>query len=71
MYQVICHGCSGKGWVDSLYAVPPGPTICPLCKGSGLPEYKTSLTCSEESLDLELSRVREKTLSIYSTFDKV
>jgi hypothetical protein len=27
-----CYGCDGKGWVDSKHL---GPTICPICKGSG------------------------------------
>ena len=27
-----CHGCNGKRWVDSVYK---GPTICPICKGTG------------------------------------
>ena len=27
-----CHGCGGKGWVDSQYK---GPAVCPLCGGSG------------------------------------
>jgi len=27
-----CHGCNGKGWVDSQYK---GPSICPLCNGKG------------------------------------
>ena len=27
-----CHGCGGKGWVDSQYK---GPVVCPLCGGSG------------------------------------
>ena len=27
-----CYGCEGKGWVDSKHT---GPTICPICKGSG------------------------------------
>lgn len=28
-----CHGCDGRGWVDSQAA--GGPTICPICNGSG------------------------------------
>jgi hypothetical protein len=27
-----CYGCEGKGWVDSKHL---GPTVCPICKGSG------------------------------------
>lgn len=27
-----CHGCRGKGWVDSQYK---GAMICPICLGSG------------------------------------
>lgn len=28
----ICHGCGGKGWVDSQYK---GAVLCPVCDGSG------------------------------------
>ena len=28
----LCHGCKGLGWVDSQHF---GPTVCPICKGSG------------------------------------
>lgn len=31
-YEKQCHGCEGKGWVDSKYT---GPNICPICRGSG------------------------------------
>jgi hypothetical protein len=27
-----CHGCNGKGWVDSVYK---GAMVCPVCNGSG------------------------------------
>lgn len=27
-----CHGCEGRGWVDSKVI---GPTLCPICKGEG------------------------------------
>jgi hypothetical protein len=27
-----CHGCEGKGWVDSAHF---GPITCPICKGIG------------------------------------
>lgn len=27
-----CHGCEGKGWVDSARF---GPIVCPICKGTG------------------------------------
>jgi hypothetical protein len=27
-----CHGCGGKGWVDSEYK---GACMCPICKGGG------------------------------------
>lgn len=29
---MICHGCQGKGWVDSQYK---GAMTCPVCGGSG------------------------------------
>lgn len=27
-----CHGCDGRGWVDSKVV---GPTLCPVCNGGG------------------------------------
>lgn len=27
-----CHGCGGKGWVDSQFK---GPVLCPVCNGTG------------------------------------
>ena len=30
---VTCHGCGGKGWVDS--EVAKGPAKCPVCMGAG------------------------------------
>ena len=27
-----CHGCFGRGWVDSQWM---GPTKCPVCEGVG------------------------------------
>jgi len=30
--MIRCHGCEGKGWVDSKHI---GPTTCPICKGTG------------------------------------
>lgn len=27
-----CHGCKGLGWVDSKHY---GPTLCPICRGTG------------------------------------
>lgn len=27
-----CHGCKGLGWVDSRHT---GPTVCPICRGTG------------------------------------
>lgn len=32
---VVCRGCLGRGWVDSRYR---GPTLCPVCLGTGAPE---------------------------------
>jgi len=29
---IICHGCDGKGWVDTKI----GAQICPICNGSGI-----------------------------------
>ena len=28
----ICHGCEGKGWVDSKFQ---GAVLCPICRGNG------------------------------------
>ncbi len=28
-----CHGCGGKGWVDSMYK---GAQVCPVCRGTGI-----------------------------------
>jgi DnaJ-class molecular chaperone len=30
--EVFCHGCGGRGWVDSEYR---GAQICPVCQGHG------------------------------------
>lgn len=30
-----CHGCDGRGWVDSFYK---GAVVCPICKGTGVIE---------------------------------
>ena len=29
---MVCHGCYGKGWVDSQWS---GPSRCPICQGTG------------------------------------
>jgi hypothetical protein len=36
-----CHGCEGKGWVDSASV---GPIICPICKGKGQVENEITIT---------------------------
>jgi len=47
----ICHGCDGKGWVDSQYK---GPSICPICLGVGddygAPIYNVSYEAGYEGL---------------------
>ena len=39
-----CHGCEGKGWVDSARV---GPTKCPICKGKGQVENGIAFTTSK------------------------
>ena len=41
-----CHGCQGRGWIDSQFV---GPAACPLCKGTGsLPDVVRSGANAEE-----------------------
>ena len=42
-----CHGCDGKGWVDSRVI---GPAICPICKG----ERDESSEYNQDAIWIEL-----------------
>jgi len=43
---IICHGCQGKGWVDSVYY---GPSKCPLCNGTGVESTYTTINSLQET----------------------
>jgi len=43
---LTCHGCQGKGWVDSVYY---GPSVCPLCKGTGVESTQVSVDSLSET----------------------
>lgn len=48
MSQLYCHGCGGKGWVDS---VTFGPSVCPLCKGTGYETVQITVTNGTDAKD--------------------
>lgn len=41
-----CHGCGGKGWVDTHIGVQ----ICPICKGTGIAQITIESTISNEEV---------------------
>ena len=42
---MCCHGCAGRGWVDSKVI---GPTLCPVCKGDGFSKTKESKSAYDQ-----------------------
>lgn len=38
MFENVCHGCGGRGWVSPSYGVA---VKCPICGGSGQPPKLT------------------------------
>lgn len=49
-----CHGCDGRGWVDSKVI---GPTLCPICKGNGEKETEIKeLSYDQDSIWINLRR---------------
>jgi hypothetical protein len=46
--KMACHGCNGRGWVDSQYAA--GPALCPICRGTGLTDSTAKLRGNEPTI---------------------